>query len=421
MREGNQYDIIVIGGGPSGMIAAGVAGQWGARVLLLERMPRLGTKLRITGKGRCNITNARSVDLYRNFLHGDVELGMRSIAQFSNQAIRDLLQAEGVATLVERGDRVYPVSERASDVADALSRYCSRNAVDLKTNKNVEKLEKEGDGWKVVVAEGEVYSSSVVIVACGGQSYPRTGSDGSGYRLAAMIGHSTTALFPSLVGFMINFSWGVRDRFLMKNVGLQLCAEGEVLASESPVDIEICEDWIGGPGVLRLSRSAVEHLRDGKKVYFSLDFKPALSTDRLRARLDRDLRARKGELLRSVSRSWLPGDLVKALLRRARLSGILKVSSLQSSDVEKLCQCLKKFEVQLVASDDWDRAIVTAGGIKSAELDGETLRSRIQEGLYFCGEILDIDGNTGGFNLQLAYSTGFVAGMAAAKEVKQKF
>ena len=184
-----QYDLIVIGGGPAGLMAAGTAAERGVRTLLLERMPRIGTKLRITGKGRCNITNARPIESYLPFLHGNVALAQNALQRFTNQQIVELLNAEGVSTILERGDRIYPLSGRASDVAEAFIRYCTRHGVTIKTEVLVTALTPTDEGWKVTSSKGKCYEARGVILACGGKSYPRTGSDGAGYTLAAMIGN----------------------------------------------------------------------------------------------------------------------------------------------------------------------------------------------------------------------------------------
>lgn len=412
-----QYDLIVIGGGPAGLMAAGSAAERGARTLLLERMPRIGTKLRITGKGRCNITNARPIEDYLPFLHGNVVLAQNALQRFSNEQVVQLLNAEGVPTILERGDRIYPLSGRASDVAEAFVRYCTRHGVTLKTETLVTNLEASKSGWNVITQEGNSYEAKVLILACGGRSYPRTGSDGAGYELAAMLGHTTTEIFQTLVGFTVNTDFTLRERFLVKNVGLKLLAQGKEIAVQTPADIELVDAWIGGPGVLRLSRLAMEHLRAQEQVILQIDFKPALNEQKLLARLQRDIQERCAEVLRSVARAWMPEGIVKPVLRRARLSSQTKVGMLKEQELQSLCDALKCFTVTLLEPDDWDRAVVTAGGIKNEEIDPQTLCSRIHPNLYFCGELLDIDGNTGGFNLQLAYSTGFVAGCEAAKAI----
>lgn len=412
-----QYDLIVIGGGPAGLMAAATAGKSGVNVLLLERMPRIGTKLRITGKGRCNITNARPIDEYLPYLHGNIELAQNALRRFTNQQIVELLNSEGLPTILERGDRIYPLSGRASDVVDTFVRYCTRFGVTIKTEVEVKQLSPIEQGWKVTDAGGESYLSRSIILACGGRSYPLTGSDGAGYVLAKMVGHTTTEIFPTLVGFTVNTDWTIRERLLVKNVGLTLLINGKKERALTPVDIEVVDAWIGGPGVLRLSRIAMEHKRADESVLLQIDFKPALTEKKLLERLSRDLRERSHEPLQSIARAWLPAGLVKPLLRRARLSGQMKGVALAESQILALCKALKCFEVLLLEPDGWERAVVTAGGIENKEIDTYTLRSLIHKGLYFCGELLDVDANTGGFNLQLAYSTGFVAGTEAAKEL----
>ncbi len=412
-----QYDLIVIGGGPAGLVAAGSAAAKGVKTLLLERMPRIGTKLRITGKGRCNITNARPIEDYLPFLHGNVPLSQNALRRFTNQQVVELLNAEGLQTILERGDRIYPLSGRAADVAEAFVRFCTRHGVTIKTDMLVTTVAPTEDGWNVITNRGENYSARTLILACGGKSYPRTGSDGSGYALAAMLGHTTTEIFQTLVGFTVNTDFTLRERFLVKNVGLTLLVQGKEIAAQTPVDIELLDAWIGGPGVLRLSRLAMEHLRAKEQVSLQIDFKPALSEQKLLARLQRDTQERCNEQLRSVARAWMPEGLVKPILRRARLSPQTKVQMLTEQELHSLCTTLKCFTVALLEPDDWDRAVVTAGGITNEEVDPLTLRSRLHTHLYFCGEMLDVDGNTGGFNLQLAYSTGFLAGCEAASEL----
>lgn len=413
-----RYDVVVIGGGPSGLLAAARSASEGLHVLLLERMPRLGTKLRITGKGRCNITNIRDYTEYREVLYGDIELAMTALKGFPPNEIVNLLNREGVPTIVERGNRVYPLSGRASEVAEALTRYATRAGVTITPHCSVQKLVHDGDEWLIQTEQSTSFQSQAVILATGGKSYPRTGSDGTGYQLAQNLGHRITQLFPSLVGFYVNIDWGIRERLLIKNVGLTLYAKTELLAQLLPVDIEICDDYLGGPGILRLSRKGVEALLAGTQPVIAIDWKPALSPEKLTARIRRDLQDRGNEVISSLARAWLPSGLIKPVLRRAQISLRNKGSELGEQKIAQLVECLKHFPLNLLSAEDWDRAVVTAGGIDTSEINPLTLESRKHDSLYFCGEILDIDANTGGYNLQLAYATGFMAGGAAAQKIR---
>ncbi|OQA37109.1 MAG: tricarballylate dehydrogenase [Acidobacteria bacterium ADurb.Bin340] len=411
------WEVIVLGGGPAGLLAAGRAAQCGARTLLLEKMEKPARKLRITGKGRCNLTNLRPLEAHLAEIHPEPRFLRSAFQAFFNQDLIDLLEAQGVPTVVERGDRVFPASGRAWDAAEALVAWAKAQGAVIRVKAPVEALEVvEGRIAGVRLASGERLEAKALVVATGGCSYPATGSTGDGFRFAEATGHRVTALRPSLVGLATRPALAAAAGLKLRNVALTLWIEGKKKATEFG-EAEFTAQGLSGPIALRLSRAVVESLAAGQTVELTLDLKPALEAATLEARLDREAATRRtvGEQLRGL----LPAPLVPVYGQRLDLPLGAPAVRLQGAPRRRLLALLKALPFTVTGHGGWEEAIVTAGGIALADLDPRTLASRRILGLHFAGEVLDLDANTGGYNLQIACSTGWLAGQSAAEWVQE--
>ncbi|PID90125.1 MAG: aminoacetone oxidase family FAD-binding enzyme, partial [Bacteroidetes bacterium] len=315
-----MYDVVVVGGGAAGLIAAGMAAERGASVLLLERKHRIGMKLRITGKGKCNITNTRDMDYYRTKVFGPEEVWVKALEQFTNRDIVDLLEANGLPTVIERGDRVYPKSGKAADVVETLVAYVEKGGATILLNALVEHLKPQDDGSIAlgvnVDGQPQSFIGRSVIMATGGKSYPSTGSDGQAYGVLQEVGHTITELYPALVAFETLPRLYEKERFPLKNVGVELRVDGQTVAQDFG-DMELTPEGVGGSTILRVSREAVLASNRGKVPVCVLDLKPSRTAEQLAERIERDVRERSGEQLFSIARAWLPAPLVPPVLRFA--------------------------------------------------------------------------------------------------------
>jgi len=412
------WDVLVIGGGPAGLLAAGRAAMLGARVLLLEKMEKPARKLRITGKGRCNLTNLRPLEEHLKAIHPEPRFLRQAFGAFFHRELIDLLRDNGVETKVERGDRVFPASDRAWDVAEALVAWARRQGVEIVNQARVERLLLEDGAFAGVVLErgtgpGQRLEARCGIVATGGLSYPATGSTGDGHRFAAAAGLQVTGLLPSLVGIDTVPAHPAAAGLNLRNVELALWIDGRKTASEFG-ETEFTGTGLGGPIVLKLSRRIVAALAAGRKVAVTLDLKPALEPLKLEARLARELEARAGASCADLLRALVPAQLVDPLARRLSLDPAAPAALVAGPRRRRLLGLLKELPFEVCGHGGWESAIVTAGGVALQELDPRTMAARRVGNLYFAGEVVDLDGNTGGYNLQIAFSTGWLAGSAAA-------
>jgi predicted Rossmann fold flavoprotein len=417
VEELDEERIIVVGGGASGMMAAGRAAECGARVLLLERTKRLGNKLRITGKGRCNLTNvADQLDFITHFGPNGVFL-RNAFARFFNQDLIDFFAAQGVPTVVERGQRVFPASNDAHQVADALADYLRRSGARARFKARVEELEAEGGRVAGVrTGEGELLTAQAVIVATGGASYPATGSTGDGYRLAKALGHTIVPIRPALVPLVVKEGHAEALQGLsLKNVEVTLLLDGQPVTRQFG-EMLFTHFGVSGPIILTLSAQAVDRLGQGE-LELSINLKPALSDEQLDRRLQRDFDRFGKRAFRNILKELLPRKMIALFVRLTGIPPGKPGHQITAAERKRLFDLLRDFRLTIVGHRPIAEAIVTAGGVSTREIDPRTMESRLVRGLYFCGEVLGINADTGGYNLQAAFSTGYVAGQSAARAV----
>lgn len=402
--------VIVVGGGPAGMMAALSAAENGHSVILLEKNEKLGKKLFITGKGRCNITNAGDMDaLFENVVTNPKFLYSAFYA-YDNFRVIDFFETHGVKTKTERGNRVFPVSDHSSDVITALSRALKRAGVLVKLHTKVTGLWIEGDTvLGVVLEKGKKISADAVVLATGGCSYQSTGSDGDGYTFAENCGHTVTERRPSLVPLTAKESYVKELQGLsLKNVKVTVKKQKKVLYEEFG-EMLFTHFGVSGPLILSASSLVGKELENGE-LAMRIDLKPALSAEQLDRRILRDFDANKNRAFKNAIQGLLPGKMLQAIPALSGISPDKKVNEITKEERGRLTALLKAFPVTLNGMRGFDEAIITQGGISVKEINASTMESKRVLGLYFAGEMIDVDALTGGFNLQIAWSTGFLAG-----------
>ena len=413
-----KYDLIVIGGGPAGMMAAGQAVRHKRRVLLLEKMEKPLRKLRITGKGRCNISNTQAWEDFSKHVFPNHRFFKPAFYNFSNTDFVDFLKQIGVPTVVERGNRIFPLSQDAFEVAEALTKWAKAQGVEITNHAEVVNFQQE----KGLIAAVEVKhrahtvvcAAKAFILATGGLSYPATGSTGAGYRLAQATGHSVTPLYPSLTGIHLHKHAASLKGLALRNVALELWIDGGKKDAEFG-EISFNETGIEGPSVLRLSRAAVIAFEQGKKVNFVLSLKPAIPVEELRQRFRNDVETLADSTVAALLRKYMPAALISGFAAAGGFSQQRKLSELSATHLNKLLQQLQSWHIPMSGYQGYERAVITAGGVSFNDVDPKTMRSRHILNLYFAGEVLDLDADTGGYNLQIAFSTGYLAGESVVK------
>jgi len=407
------YDLIVIGGGPAGMMAAGQAASRGHRVLLLEKMEKPLRKLRITGKGRCNISNAQPWQEFSEHIFPNSRFFKPAFYNFSNTDLVGFLEQIGLPTVVERGNRIFPVSQDAFDVAEALCKWAKAQGVKIVTKAEAVGFQQQDSLITAVEVRHHthevMYTAKTFIVATGGLSYPATGSTGDGYRLAQAAGHSITPLHPSLTGICLHKHIASLNGITLRNVELELWIDGGKKDTEFG-EISFNETGMEGPAVLRLSRAAVAAFGQGRKASLVLNLKPAIPCEELRQRFLNDVETLAGTTLSTLLRKYMPAALIAGFIAAAGLAQHRKVSELNITSHQKLLQQLQAWTMPVSGYQGYERAVITAGGVSFNDVDSKTMRSRHIRNLYFAGEVLDLDADTGGYNLQIAFSTGALAG-----------
>lgn len=441
----NPADIIIIGGGAAGLMAAAGAAETFNRngkqgkVIVLEKMPRPGRKIMITGKGRCNFTNVKPWNEFSSHVHPKPNFLKPSFYNLTSEKMMDYLQDHGMEAVVERGDRAFPTSHLASDVVDTLVRAAEDAGAEVICGKEVTGIENI-DGFKITCADNSTYSCSRLIICTGGLSYPKTGSTGDGYAWAEELGHKLRPLFPSLTAIVPK---GYKDDTLkesdksikghidrstplteigkelcgnqLKNVGLTLYIDGNTSQDEFG-DLDFTDGGLEGPIGFKISRKCVNALVNGSKVSVSIDLKPAVDIE--------DLTVRINTLWNEVSKDRKTANkqykerfrvLLTKLLPMSLIPGFVRLNP--NVDHKTLAKALKNWKMEISGFVGYERCVITAGGISQEEVSPKTLESKLIPGLYFAGEVLDLDADTGGYNLQIAFSTGYLAGISAAKSL----
>ena len=434
-------DIVIIGGGASGlMAAAGAAGRFAAdgkeaRVIVLEKMARPGRKIMITGKGRCNFTNVKPWNEFSGHIHPKPNFLKHSFYNLTSEGMIDFLENNGTETIVERGDRAFPASHLASDIVDALVRAAESAGAEIHCGKEVAEISRDEENFTVECSDGNMYTCRKLIVCTGGLSYPKTGSTGDGYVWARHLGHTVKPLFPSLTaivpkGYKEDVPAGdmkghiSRNTILtetgeslcgnqLKNVNLSLYIDGN-LAQEEFGDLDFTDGGIEGPIGFKVSRRCVNAIVNGSKAYVVIDLKPAVEIE--------DLTVRIGCLWNEISKDKRNANKLYKDRFRILLTKVLPMSLIPGfsklnpgADHKSLAKALKNWKFEIAGFVGYERCVITAGGISLDEITAKTLESKLIPGLYFAGEVLDLDADTGGYNLQTAFSTGYLAGSSAAR------
>jgi len=413
-----SYDIIVVGAGAAGLIAAGRAGELGAKVLVIEKNQAPGRKLLITGKGRCNITNTAPVNEYFKKIFPNPRFLKHAFGVFFTKDILRLLESQGVSAMEERGGRVFPVTEKSQDVVNALQNYARLNQAEMLFNTRVKKLHVfRGalQGVEVLVGNQlKSFGCKKVILTTGGRSYPATGSTGDGYALAQQAGHSIEPLLPALVPLETYGDTAQRLQGLsLKNVRASLLVNGQ-LAGEEFGEMLFTHYGLSGPIILTLSRLAVAAIRKNSRVEVSIDLKPALNEKILDARLLRDLNEHGRKKIENLFRLWLPSAMSAVFQEITNIPSGTEGHQVNASMRKAILRLKKDFRFVIRGSRSFKEAIITAGGVRTSEVHSKTMESKLLPNLYFAGELLDLDADTGGYNLQIAWSTGWLAGQSAA-------
>ena len=409
--------VVVIGGGPAGMMSAISAAKSGDKVVLLEKNNILGKKILITGKGRCNITSSLDIDDFINNIPGNGRFLYSAFENFDNKDIIELLKKEGVSVKEERGNRYFPTSDRAEDVRMALERETKKAGVDVKLNSKVCGIEIEDSRVKSVVLENGKIDADKIILATGGKSYPLTGSNGEGYEIAKALGHTIKDVRGSLVPLIAEKSVCSKMQGLsLRNVGIMLYdIEKDKKIYSDFGEMLFTHFGVSGPTILSGSAHLLRYKDVDKKIsnvkiVLKIDLKPALSFEQLDARILRDFTEVKNKQFKNSLDKLLPKKMIDVVIDKSKIDSEKHVNEITREERMNLVKILKCFVVRIDGFRPVDEAIVTAGGISVKEINPKTMESKIVSGLYFAGEIIDVDAYTGGFNLQIAYSTGFTAG-----------
>ena len=435
-----KTDIIVIGGGAAGLMAAAGAAVQGCSVTVLEKMPRPGRKIMITGKGRCNFTNLKAWNEFSAHIHPKPNFLKPSFYNLSSEKMIEFLETAGMECIVERGERAFPASHLASDVVDALVRSAEDAGARIICGKEVKSIvsDKENVYYSITCSDGSRFECSRLIICTGGLSYPKTGSTGDGYMWAANFGHSVKPLFPSLtaivpLGYKANVALAEKKGHIdrstplsetgkllcgnqLKNIQMTTIIDGNEAQSEFG-DLDFTDGGIEGPVGFKVSRKCVNALINGSKVTAVIDLKPAVDIEDLTVRIN----TLWNEILkdrRSANKQYK--DRYKILLTKvlpmSLIQGFMKLNP--NTDHKTLAKTLKNWKFEIEGYVGYERCVITAGGVSCEEITPKTLESKLTPGLYFAGEVLDLDADTGGYNLQTAFSTGYLAGISAAKSLK---
>ncbi len=403
---------IVIGGGPAGMMAAYSAAKYGAQVVLLEKNEKLGKKLYITGKGRCNITNDSDVENHLAQITCNRKFMYSSLYTFDSYAAIQFFNEHGLLTKVERGNRVFPVSDKSNDVIKTFHKALLEVGVDIRLRVNVLGINHEGGRIKELETNQGVITADNIVIATGGLSYPITGSDGSGFKMARQIGHEITSTFPGLVPFE------TRDEdvkslqgLALRNVELTLYDNKDIVLYKELGEMLFTHFGLSGPLVLSAS-SHIPRSSSAKKCRVTIDMKPAMDEQKLDKRILRDFDKYQKKTIKNGLVDLMPASMIPIMIQRLGVDEHTHIYDITKEVRQELVKLLKAFPIGIKDLRSYKEAIITRGGINLDNIDPHTMESKLIKGLYFAGEILDLDAYTGGYNLQIAYSTGYLAGMS---------
>ena len=410
-----MIDVAVIGGGPAGMLAAVSASKAGAKTVLFEKNEKLGKKLFITGKGRCNVTNSAPSDEILKNIVSNPKFMYSALKTYGNTDICEAIESEGIKLKEERGGRIFPVSDHSSDIIKALKSMLDKAHVDVKLSTEVKSVNVKEDHFEILLKGDRSEKCRAVIIATGGVSYVSTGSTGDGYGFAEKMGHSIIDPLPSLVPLEIKESWcSALQGLSLKNTGLKMYSSSKLLYEDFG---EMLFTHFGVSGPMVLSASSFYHMKKSDECRIVLDLKPALSDEMLDERLIREFTEKHEKHFINVLPELLPAKLVPVIQELSGTPAHKKCGEIKKEERRKLVTLLKNLEMHVTGTRGFDEAIITKGGISVKEVSPKNMMSKIVPGLFFAGEVLDLDALTGGFNLQIAWSTGYSAGTGAAEYV----
>jgi len=411
------YDLIVIGGGPAGIMGAAAAGGKGLQVLLVEKNSELGRKLSITGGGRCNLTNIGSMDIFQNNIVTNSKFLYSSLTSFSNLKLIEIINEYGVKTKIEEDSRVFPASDKSSDIVNALLRYLHTSSVEVLLSEKVEHvLVRANSVHGVMLRGGRQIKGKNVLIATGGLSYGHTGSTGDGLMMAQKLGHTVVQPRPGLVPLVTVEEWPGRLQGLTLEAVKVRAIVGGRAEAEQTGDVLFTHFGVSGPAILNIS-SCIHAFE--LPVSLCMDLLPFLSIDELEKRLQENFKRNQGKLLKNALGEYISQRMAPVILERSELSTDLQVDRVTRREREKLARTMKNLIVNIVGPRPLKEAIVTRGGIDVKEINPSTLESKLIDGLYFAGEVMDVDALTGGYNLQVAFSTGYLSGISAACRLRR--
>ncbi|MCX8082352.1 MAG: NAD(P)/FAD-dependent oxidoreductase [bacterium] len=404
-------DVIVIGAGPAGCMCAIKAGERGKKVLLLDRNSETGKKLLLTGNKRGNITNLEDIDTFITKYHNGQFL-RNAFAKFFNTDLIEFFESNGLPLKVERGNRVYPESDKAEDIVSLLNNLLKKTSVDVYFRREVSRIVKKETSFEVITANGKKYYGDRVVIASGGRSFPSTGSDGSGYKLAERFGHTIIKPVPALCGIEVEERHLTRRcaGIALKNVMVSAFRNRNNIGEEFG-EVLFTHYGFSGPAILNLSGDISENLDKGA-ICLSINIKPALSYQQLENRIFREIKENANKHLKNMMKNLLPSGMIDIFLEYAELDGEKRMNQITTEERKIIIKGLTEFSFKVKSTRPFEDSMVTRGGVSIKEINPKTMESKIVPGLFFAGEVIDVDGKTGGYNLQAAFTTGYIAGIS---------